>query len=278
MDQSSYLSNVLWQYRLAGQFTDVTLVCADGRVFAHAAVLSGFFSGFGLHLEESPDLLLLPDINSHELEESLKTVYLSNSTESLFHLVNNNDSRRIIDGIEDDTKKDILVLRNFSIDLPNLSRNTATIPNKSTNEKILLGVSQQAENQYKRKHRKNKKYHKPIVRLVTQFMNKRDGDPCQYCFKPFKARTHTKHLIMRHRKLIISNHPEIYEQFNVQCEECDEKFLRKASDLAQHMREMHGKGNHIPCPYCETLSSNNTHLNYHIFFVHKEKRKSSSTT
>ena len=151
--------------------------------------------------------------------------------------------------------------------MPNISLNTATLFNKSPKEKTHRPV-----NKLKRRHRKKKKYHEAEVKQVAQVTNKRDGDPCQYCFKILKARTHTKHLIMRHRQLIISNHPEIYEQFHVQCEECDEKFLRKASDLAQHMKEVHGKENRIPCPYRERRSKHNAQLNYHIFFVHKEKR------
>ena len=78
MNQSSYLSQTLWQYRGSGQFTDVTLACADGGLPAHSALLAGFMNSFGIRItsmEEMPEVVIIPDLCKREAEDGLKVLY-----------------------------------------------------------------------------------------------------------------------------------------------------------------------------------------------------------
>ena len=91
MNQSGYVSQTLWQYRVASQFTDVTLVCADDRLSAHAALLSGFLSGFGISLGDAPHVLLLPDVASKEIEAALREIYRDYSSKCLSEALSTRD-------------------------------------------------------------------------------------------------------------------------------------------------------------------------------------------
>ena len=43
MDQTTFLSQTLWQFFEASAFTDLTLVCKDGQVSVHSPILSSLF-------------------------------------------------------------------------------------------------------------------------------------------------------------------------------------------------------------------------------------------
>ena len=78
MDQGSYLSQALWHYRTLSQFTDLVLVCKDGSLPAHAAILAQFLTSLGLKFSSSddvPDCLVLPDLGTKEVECELKKIY-----------------------------------------------------------------------------------------------------------------------------------------------------------------------------------------------------------
>ena len=91
MDQQGYLSRTLWKYRSNSEYTDLTLVCGNGSLTAHAAMLAGLFVKFGISFpskEEVPECLFLPDITTKEVEHALKVLYSTNNVISLFELVN----------------------------------------------------------------------------------------------------------------------------------------------------------------------------------------------
>ena len=48
MDQKSYLAQALWHYRSTDKFTDIEIVCKDGTLSAHVALLAPFFASLGL--------------------------------------------------------------------------------------------------------------------------------------------------------------------------------------------------------------------------------------
>ena len=78
MDQGSYLSQALWHYRTLSQFTDLVLVCKDGSLSAHAAILAQFLTSLGIKFSSSddvPDCLVLPDLGTTEVECELKKIY-----------------------------------------------------------------------------------------------------------------------------------------------------------------------------------------------------------
>ena len=308
MDQSSYLSQVLWQYRVSSQFTDVTLVCADDQLSAHAALLSGFFSSLGLgSLEEPPDVLLLPDIGSRELEAALKTLYKENSTKCLLEMFKKRDiSNSMVGDVklevteevaeskvyanEDtfDVKTDITDVDDYDDNLEekveyksDLEEDSNRVessteekpsrPKKSQTDDDYLEIEPSQKFNWKKRKQNPKAITKNKKQKGVKVINNKDGDLCPYCSKPLSARSLTKHLIIKHRQEVLSFHPELVEQFEAQCSECEEMFMWKTQDLYNHMKKVHGSVNNIPCPYCDKMSNSNN-FNNHIFYVHKEKR------
>ena len=81
MDHLSYLSQTLWEFCGSHDLTDVTLVCQDGSMPAHAAMLATLFSSFGIRFtsrEEIPRSIILPDCVTKEVQYDLKKLYLRN--------------------------------------------------------------------------------------------------------------------------------------------------------------------------------------------------------
>ena len=81
MDQISYLSKTLWEYRGSYELTDVTLVCQDGSLPAHAVMLAKLINSFGIRFslgEEVPRCILLPDFGTEDMQQYLKQMYLQN--------------------------------------------------------------------------------------------------------------------------------------------------------------------------------------------------------
>ena len=71
MDQSHYVSRTLWQYRGSLHFTDISLVCEDGILPAHAAMLAGLFTSFGITQsmkDKVPDCLFFPDLTTTDMQ------------------------------------------------------------------------------------------------------------------------------------------------------------------------------------------------------------------
>ena len=65
MDQATYLSQTLWQFLEASAFTDLTLVCKDGKVAVHSPMLASLLLKIGFSClsadQERPEYLLMPD-------------------------------------------------------------------------------------------------------------------------------------------------------------------------------------------------------------------------
>ena len=90
MDQASYLSQRLWEYQGSCQYTDLTLVCEDGILTAHAAMLSGLFTRLNINCpsrEEVPECVFLPDLITVEVQSALKALYLQNNVDSFLCLM-----------------------------------------------------------------------------------------------------------------------------------------------------------------------------------------------
>jgi len=89
MNQVTYLSQALWQLRTNGHFTDLTLVCEDGSISTHSALLGKTFARFGLKfhcIEDVPDFLIVPGITTSEMEKALKTLYFEHKSGPLEEL------------------------------------------------------------------------------------------------------------------------------------------------------------------------------------------------
>ena len=77
MDQSTFLSRALWSYRESEEYVDVILVCQDEPISAHIALLAPLLSSFGISfhcIEDLPDVLILGDLESTQIEGALKSL------------------------------------------------------------------------------------------------------------------------------------------------------------------------------------------------------------
>ena len=86
MNHFSYLACALWKDQDSCKLTDITLVCEDGSIPAHSAVLSVLFSHLGLIFPcraDIPDCLVLPDLSVTQAKLALKDLYLENRVQSL---------------------------------------------------------------------------------------------------------------------------------------------------------------------------------------------------
>ena len=90
MDQKSYLAQALWHYRSIDKFTDLTIVCKEGALPAHTALLAPFFASLGLEFsstDDVPEFLLLPDLAQRDVEGGLKNIYGGHKATVLFELL-----------------------------------------------------------------------------------------------------------------------------------------------------------------------------------------------
>ena len=86
MNQLSYLSRTLWEYRSSSDYTDVTLFCADGSLPSHVAILAPMFERFNIRFPfrgELPECIFIPDLTTTEVKKTLETLYLKNSGDVL---------------------------------------------------------------------------------------------------------------------------------------------------------------------------------------------------
>ena len=86
MNQLSYLSRTLWEYRSSSDYTDVTLFCADGSLPSHAAILAPMFERFNIRFPfrgELPECIFIPDLTTTEVKKTLEILYLKNSGDLL---------------------------------------------------------------------------------------------------------------------------------------------------------------------------------------------------
>ena len=96
MDQGSYLSKALWHYRSISKHTDLILLCKNGSLSAHSALLAPFLTSLGMKFasnDELPDYcLVLPDLDTNEVEGELKKIYRGHKATVLFELLRSTES------------------------------------------------------------------------------------------------------------------------------------------------------------------------------------------
>ena len=95
MDQGSYLSKALWHFRSTSQFTDLTIVCQDGTLLAHSALLAPLLSSLGMKLtsnDDLPDCLVMPDLPTDVVERELKKIYRGHKATALIELLRSTES------------------------------------------------------------------------------------------------------------------------------------------------------------------------------------------
>ena len=88
-DHSNYLSKKLWKFRSNSEFTDFTLVCADGTVKAHKAMFATILNCFNISpAKQLIDCLIVPDVLADAMETALDDLYSNFDHCKLYNLNN----------------------------------------------------------------------------------------------------------------------------------------------------------------------------------------------
>ena len=297
LNQSSYLSPTLWAYREKGLQTDLTLVCEDGSLLTHAAMLTRLFASFHISFssrEEVPEFLFLPDISLATVQEALKDIYFKSDANRLLNILKPEFLAKL--EVEDheikDTKYDVIDYSKEEIDhkeeklnqsfsdfnydnLENYSDEAIITPQESANNKILLvpTVSKIEE------HESNIKQSKVSVD------NERD---CEHCGDVFPRKLSLmKHMKRAHgfKSLIFTGKKVIKGEVQyTECVYCD-KNLKTLKTMYSHLAMFHRDKvllNHpeivmaTPCKECDEKFYEIFDLDRHSRVVHKKalrKRK-----
>ena len=255
MDQSDYLSQTLWEYRGSSEYTDITLLCKDGSLPAHAVMLDPLFRGFGISFlsrEEVPECLLLPDLTTSVVFKALKSLYLQNK-------------RDILQNTRVKTKKEVKKKEISNYDQEGKDNNETVIADISLEQNNLVNIScnlcakKFSQGQDYRKHKyiiheqdedviwkewekiksdMNQKLIKEKECTTWSFRTKGTND-CKYCNKVIKGSDNIKmHYALKHREDMITEHP--YILLTYPCFECDLMFLGSV-DRTKHLHDNHGK-------------------------------------
>ena len=90
LNHYNFLSKKLWYFKTKNVLTDLTLICCDGQIRVHKAVLAKVIRVAGVDIQaEGLDLecLILPDVAVAEVESALEMLYLNANAEKFFSLV-----------------------------------------------------------------------------------------------------------------------------------------------------------------------------------------------
>ena len=258
MDQSSYLSQTLWDYRERGLYTDLTLVCEDGSLPTHSAMLAGLFASFRINFisrEEVPECLFLPGLATATVKEAIGDLYFKCDTNLIMAIlkpivfvkaeVEEKDSKSYkpenydgLDEVDDNQETDELEKDNF---LP--------------------------DNKYEKIEQINKQ------ETLMQEPKDEVSDTELDC----KTNTDIKSLnrkVGRPKSSFSAKYSSAFE-----CTKCGELCIKKVT-LVKHMVQAHGYQtkqeqnkiieNPMSCQYCERILKTNITMNDHLATIHRE--------
>ena len=100
-DHAHFLSQSLWHFQSLQQFTDLTLVCCDGQVQMHKAILGGILKCLLTECFEGDlECLIVPHVTAEEVEEALECLYIRLDAKPILYLLRpegltNNDDKTI---------------------------------------------------------------------------------------------------------------------------------------------------------------------------------------
>ena len=244
MDQKSYLAQALWHYRSTDKFTDIDIVCKDGTLSAHVALLSPFFASLGLKfssIDDVPDFLFLPDLAKRDVEDDLKKIYSGHKAIILLDLFR--------------SVKDIVKLE--------ISDYVDEVESKPLeNEKPDLKETLHDDDDY------DFGVHDDIGQSDNEA-----NDPDYFDKKDIKEDFPEPGGLKKEKpaKRVSSSQ----RSKMVECKECGDECHGMVAYLA-HMKEFHAKtkidqeGGNV-CPYCEKVLKNNWLLRCHLALVHREE-------
>ena len=244
MDQKSYLAQALWHYRSTDKFTDIEIVCKDGKLSAHVALLAPFFASLGLKFfssEDVPDFLLLPDLAKRDVEGELKKIYSGQKAIILLELLR---SVKDIVKLEISDYVDEVESKPLENEKPDLKETLHDDDDYDFGVHDDIGQSDDEAND-------------------PDYFDKRDIKEDFPEPGGFKREKPAKRVSSSLRSKM------------VECKECGDECHGMVAYLA-HMKEFHAKtkidqeGGNV-CPYCEKALKNNWVLRCHLALVHREE-------
>ena len=273
-------------YQDSSQFTDVTLVCEDGSLPAHSAVLAGLLSSLGLTFPsrlDVPDYLLLPDLTLAELQQALRDLYVDNRMDTLLQLLGHrsmgeeeckdvftsedklniptSDPEHKSDGLE---TKEIISSHHNSI-------KKGLYEDKQMGQAICFKIEDEGQEESLQPRTKIfKKGGRPKARINDDgtLGNGKKKLRCSYCRKWFSRHLLKEHLSLNHRENVISSHPEIV--LSKPCNECDLMFFG-FMDLEKHTRNIHRNSvKEWKCKKCEISFKVRNKYKSHAQTVHRK--------
>ena len=268
MDQSSYLSRTLWEYRGSCKYTDLTLICGDGSLPAHAVMLARLFSSFGINFssrEEVPECLFLPDLTMEEVKHALKALYLQNNADQLKTILKRitiTVKLEVSDNVnERDLKEEIksIVENSYSDD-----------DDQDDNATNLLKIEENSKRKYQDDSEDIKRETIPVLKInktlktVEYKNNDQQPIPCNMCDETFtRKQDYKKHMQDMH-------------------EQDEEEILENWEKLKARLGKRKGKGtsNHFKgpdksinvCEFCQKeIKHGYSQLKVHYALQHREE-------
>ena len=265
MNQSSFLSQALWEYQGSSEYTDVTLVCWDGSLPAHAPMLAGLFTSFGISFrsrEEVPECLFLPDLTTSEVQNALQDLYLQNNLNSFLEAFKKSltpvklELGDYVDNIEPKFEVDDHIDDKFNIPEDNDNKDgTPKIKeeNVQIGPKRVMECKQCGEECHGKRDFLNhmKEFHKPI--------------PNTKQIVEIESSVAKKQNSLKKKNMTLSDSEAPYF-----CNICSKEFTT-IFGLKSHNSNKHDEA----CPYCDQsfkVTVKRWKLRSHIFNIHKDKR------
>jgi len=245
MDQAAYLSQTLWAFMEAGEYTDLTLTCRDGSLAAHAAILAPALATLGLAPDTIPDHLILPHLTLGQVTAALHHLYLSHDPHMLNQLLNSSHAnvKAELSETSDEFKQEYDFFEDMKSDVGDEDEKEASFETSRDSFDDSLegndGLIKQTD--------EGKDIPKGKLKKLQ----------CDMCDNEFKQGA-----AFRKHKM------SIHKQDDTDVKKILQRTFKKKS---QHLKKEQ-KTSSLNCPYCDKIPKDSAGLSKHIFFAHREKR------
>jgi len=284
------LQRTLVDYQRNSMFTDLRVVCSDGELDCHRALLSRCFQW---PLPPDLDSLLLPDLQSSIFQEGLEAFYLTLNPAHVTDVLYSSCKTELpqLVGHVNTIKPEIDVPAYITTNLEVLvCSNTAAQleiePNKQScsleSSKILEIDESEVDSRYQ--CTLCEASFRSLVQKDRHMSSHREESsfPCEDCNEVFVSREHLKKHMRRHELKTCAecdvafdtysdfiDHKKLHSsrQESCACNECG-KVLLSLQLLKRHIRNVHTNSNKFTCDYCEYKTNNSRNLKRHTDHSH----------
>ena len=290
-----FLSKTLWRFQNIGLLTDVTIVCSDGEVQVHRAMMVNILRLWRIPLEglgAKLECLIIPEVSTEDIKDAMKTNYLDFDVSKIFGLFRT-FKEEIVQEKCNQISEDLLEQPgdnddNSSFESPySKEKNTEEIEinDKTGKRKLNQAKGKRGRPKGKRDMSKRKistfKCEDCDIKMKGRLTFKKHQmkyhdlqennltTNCPYCEKGLSnIYNYNMHIVLLHREKA-HLHPEIV--FKKDCTECDEKFY-KIFDLNKHSKSVHGKSlRTLKCKFCDEKLTNRAKLRIHMLALHMDQ-------